>query len=244
MFRSLLGLVTIFALSVPLTAADPVGTDFQTIFDGKSLDGWKHAGNWFIEDGILTRKGQGGDIRFEKFKVPDDFELNFEWKVAKGSNSGVYYRPGQYEYQILDNKVHNDGKNPRTSAASVYFCMPPSKDATNPVGEWNKGRIVCKGSVIQHWLNGEKVIDFDYTDPKWAFEVELLKVRGAKLADRGANLYLQDHGDPVWYRNIKIRSIGAEENIQHTVDVVPATVPENILKNEKAYLENGKKRAK
>ena len=98
--------------------------------------------------------------------------------------------------------------------------------------------------MIQHWLNGEKVIDFDYTDPKWTFEVELLKVRGAKLADRGANLYLQDHGDPVWYRNIKIRSIGAEENIQHTVDVVPATVPVNILKNEKAYLENGKKRAK
>lgn len=244
MIRRFLSFAAFFVTSIGLIAADPVGTEFQSIFDGSSLDGWKHAGNWFIEDGILTRKGKGGDIRFEKFKVPDDFELTFEWKVAKGSNSGVYYRPGQYEYQVLDNKVHNDGKNPRTSAASVYFCMPPSKDATNPVGEWNKGRIICKGSVIQHWLNGEKVIDFDYTDPKWAFEVELLKVRGAKLADRGAYLFLQDHGDPVWYRNIKIRSIGADEKIHHTEDVVPATIPENILKNEKAYLENGKKRAK
>lgn len=241
--RPFLSLAALLVFSLGLVGAEPVGTEFQSLFDGKTLDGWKHAGNWFIEEGVLTRKGKGGDIRFEKFKVPDDFELAFEWKVAKGSNSGVYYRPGQYEYQILDNKVHGDGKNPRTSAASVYFCMPPSKDATKPVGEWNIGRIVCKGSVIQHWLNGEKVIDFDYTDPKWAFEVELLKIRGAKLADRGANLNLQDHGDPVWYRNIKIRSIGAEEKVEQT-EVTPATVPENILKGEKAYLEAGKKKNK
>lgn len=216
---------------------------FTVLFDGKSLDGWKHGGNWKIEEGVLTRQGGGGNITYTKAKVPDDFELRFEWKVGKGSNSGIYYRPGQYEYQILDNKVHADGKNPRTSAASVYFCMAPAKDATKPVGEWNEGRIVCKGSVIQHFLNGEKVIDFDYKDPKWAAEVELLRVRGANLSDRGAHLFLQDHGDPVWYRNLRIREIPADEKVEHT-EVVPMEIPAEMLQREKAYLEANKKKNK
>ena len=171
--------------------------------------------------------------------IPDNFELRFDWKIGPGSNSGVYYRPGQYEYQVLDNAKHADGKNPRTSAASLYFCMPPSKDATKPVGEWNSGRIVCQGTVIQHWLNGEKVIDFDYTDPKYAWEVELLDIRGADLAKRGAQLQLQDHGDPVWYRNVKLRTLTADVKLDRT-PVTPAAVPEEKLKYEREYLERGK----
>ncbi|MBY0231679.1 MAG: DUF1080 domain-containing protein, partial [Gemmataceae bacterium] len=159
------------------------GPEFESLLSD-DLKGWKHAGNWKMEDGVLTRSGKGGGLTYDAKKVPDDFELRFSWKVGAGSNSGVYYRPGQYEYQILDNKKHGDGKNPRTSAASLYFCMPPSKDATKPVGEWNEGRIVCKGTVIQHWLNGEKVIDFDYADKKWAWEVELLKRRGGDVKAR------------------------------------------------------------
>jgi len=237
--RWMLWLATLWLGGVgSLGAQEPA---FTVLFDGSSLEGWKHAGNWKIEDGTLTRQGGGGNITYTKAKVPDDFELQFEWKVGKGSNSGVYYRPGQYEYQILDNKVHSDGKNPRTSAASLYFCMAPSKDATKPVGEWNQGRIVCKGSVIQHWLNGEKVIDFDYKDPKWAAEVELLRVRGAKLDDRGAQLFLQDHGDPVWYRNIRIREIPAGEKVEHT-EVNPMEIPAAMLQREKAFLEANKKK--
>jgi hypothetical protein len=172
--------------------------------------------------------------------VPDDFELRFEWKVGKGSNSGVYYRPGQYEYQVLDNQVHRDGRNPRTSAASLYFCMAPSHDATKPVGEWNVGRVVCKGTVIQHWLNGVKVIDFDYADPKWAAEVEQLRKRGAKLADRGAHLHLQDHGDPVWYRGIKIRELGPDETLDRS-PVTPAVISEEARKSELKILEQFQK---
>ena len=127
---------------------------FQSIFDGNNLEGWRHSGNWIVEDGAITRTGTGGSLVYAAKKVPDDFELRFDWKVAPGSNSGVYYRPTQYEYQILDNAGHVDGKNPRTSAASLYFCMQPSEDVTRPVGQWNTARIVCKGSVIQHWLNG------------------------------------------------------------------------------------------
>ncbi len=214
-------------------AEDKKAPDFEDLLN-KDLTGWKHAGNWKVEDGVLTRTKRGGDIRYTAKKVPDDFELRFEWKVASGSNSGIYYRPGQYEYQILDNKKHGDGRNPRTSAASLYFCMPPSKDNTKPVGEWNEGRIVCKGTVIQHWLNGECVIDFDYTDKKYAWEVELLKRRGGDVKARGAHLNLQDHGDPVWYRNIKLRAIGKDEEIKRQ-DVTPATVPDAILKGEKKY---------
>ncbi len=209
---------------------------FELLFNGRDLTGWKHGGNWIVKDGVITREGRGGSLTYAVKKVPDDFELRFEWKVAKGSNSGVYYRPGQYEYQILDNAVHADGKNPRTSAASLYFCMAPSHDATAPVGEWNDGRIVCKDSVIQHWLNGKKVIDFDYSDPKWEFNVTLLKQRGADLKSRGGSLYLQDHGDPVWYRSIRMRSIPVDETIEHT-DVTPANIPADVLEAERKKLE-------
>jgi hypothetical protein len=214
---------------------------FELLFNGKDLAGWEHKGNWSVEDGAITRKDKGGSLTFKTKKVPDDFELRFEWKVAKGSNSGVYYRPGQYEYQILDNKVHGDGKNPRTSAASLYFCMAPSKDATKPVGEWNQGKIVCQGTIIQHWLNGEPVISFDYADPKWSKEVELLRIRGADLKARGAYLYLQDHGDPVWYRGFKLRAIPQGERIEFR-EASPAAIPADALAREKAYLENAAKK--
>ena len=210
---------------------------FKVLFNGKDLTGWKHSGNWVVEDGVIARAGKGGSLVFETFKVPDDFELQFQWRVAKGSNSGVYYRPGQYEYQILHNQIHVDGKNPRTSAASLYFCMAPSHDATNAPMKWNTGRIVCKGTVIQHWLNGKKVIDFDYTDRQFAFNVDLLKKRGGDLAARGAYLSLQDHGDPVWYRGIKLRVIPADESIKHKT-VLPAKISKEVLEAEAKKLQS------
>lgn len=213
-----------------LTAAEREA-GFVLLFNGNDLAGWEHAGNWMVEEGAIARSDRGGSLVYERQPVPDDFELRFEWKVARGSNSGVYYRPTQYEYQILDNAVHADGRNPRTSAASLYFCMPPSHDATRPVGAWNQGRIVGKGTVIQHWLNGEKVIDFDYTAPKWKFEVELLQQRGGDLTARGAKLSLQDHGDPVWYRGIKLRKLGPKDELDRT-PVTPATIPDDVLKAE------------
>lgn len=211
--------------------------DFETLFDGTRLDGWEQGGNWVIErDGSLFRKEKGGGIRYTKKRVPDDFELRFEWKVAANSNSGVYYRPGQYEYQILDNGGHRDGKNPRTSAASLYFCLAPSHDATRLVGQWNTARIVGKGTFLQHWLNGKKVVAFDYADPRWKEEVEMLRVRGADLAARGAYLSLQDHGDPVWYRNIRLREIPKDEEIE-TDQVTPAEIPADIRAAEKKRVE-------
>ena len=123
---------------------------FLLFFDGRSDAGWQHAGNWVVEDGAFYRKERGGDVTYTVAKVHDDFDLRFEWKVSKDCNSGVYYRPGQYEYQLLDDANSPYGENPRQSAASLFFCMAPSKDATRPHGQWNEGRIVAKGTVIQH----------------------------------------------------------------------------------------------
>lgn len=211
--------------------------DWITLFDGKSFNGWEHSGNWVIEEGAFYRKAKGGNLTYTVQTVPDDFELRFEWKVSKGCNSGVYYRPAQYEYQVLDNVNSPYGENPRQAAASLFFCMAPSKDATKPLGEWNEGRVICKGSVIQHWLNGEKVIDFDYTDPKWAKEIELLRIRGADLSARGGKLWLQDHGADVWFRNLRMRVIPADEQLTRS-DFTPMPVPQAAMVKENARVQS------
>ncbi|HRJ09926.1 MAG TPA: DUF1080 domain-containing protein [Prosthecobacter sp.] len=209
-------------------AAEP---GFDPIFDGKTLDGWKHGGNWAVVNGEIACLGKGGSLVHERASVPDDFELRFDWKVSKGCNSGVYYRPGQYEYQLLDNANSPYGENPRQAAASLFFGMAPAKDAVKPHGEWNEGRIVCKGTVIQHWLNGEKVIDFDYSDPRWHNEVEVLRIRGGDLAARGGNISLQYHGADVWFKNLRWRAIPADEELV-CENLAPMPIPDTALRKE------------
>ena len=209
---------------------------FELLFNGKDFKGWKNNGNWIIDDGAMFRAKGGGGLAYTVKKIPDNFELRFQWKVGPAANSGVYYRPGQYEYQILDNTRHRDGLNPRSSAASIYFCMQPSHDMTRSVGEWNHGRIVCQGTIVQHWLNGVKVVDLDYSDKRWKFNVGLLQARGGDLKARGANLSLQDHGDPVWYRGIRLRELSGKEKLDRT-DITPAKIPADVLAAEKKKLD-------
>jgi hypothetical protein len=243
-------LLVIFTLLFPFPAyaLDPTEKKqgFVSVFDGKTFDGWKHAGNWVIEDGAFYRKKRGGPLTYTVATVPDNFELRFEWKVSKGCNSGVYYRPAQYEYQILDNVHSPYGENPRQAAGSLFFCMAPSKDATKPFGEWNTGRVKCKGKVIEHWVNCERVLSFDYTDTKWAKQVELLRIRGANLDARGGRLWLQDHGQDVWFRSLRWREIPADEKVPADHKFKPLPVTGEALKKEqarvKAMLEAKKKK--
>jgi hypothetical protein len=199
---------------------------WKLLFDGKTTDGWhaykgKEVGDkWKVIDGalVLDQKGgkRGGDI------VTDgeygDFELAIEWKVTKGANSGIMYRVSEEkgapfetgpEYQILDNANHGDGKNPKTSAASCYALYAPTKDKTRPIGEWNKTRIVVKGDHVEHWLNGEKVVEYEFGSDDWNKRVEASKF--AKMdrfgKEKKGHIDLQDHGDEVAYRNIKIKRL-------------------------------------
>ena len=210
---------------------------FQYLSDGQSFTGWEHVGNWVIDDGAFYRKEKGGSLTYTAATLPDDFELRFDWKVSKGCNSGVYYRPGQVEYQILDNIDSPYGENARQAAASLFFCMAPKRDATRPVGEWNAARIKCKGSVIEHWLNEERVLSFDYTDPKWAEYVELLGIRGGDLTGRGGKLWLQDHGQDVWFRNLRLRTIPPSEKLSPDPDFEPMPVTGQALAKEQARVQ-------
>lgn len=226
---------------------------FITIFDGKTFDGWRGYGKdkvpakWTIEGGAIKFNGtgggeaqeqDGGDIIFaHKFK---NFELDFEYRVAKGSNSGVFYlaqeveakdpKTGEMrmepiyisspEYQILDNENHIDakmGKDNNRQSASLYDMIPAKPQNAKPFGQWNKGKImVYKGTVV-HGQNNENVLEYHLWTPQWTdmlqaskfseeawpLAFELLNNTGGE--SREGYIGFQDHGDDVWFRNIKIK---------------------------------------
>lgn len=168
---------------------------------------------WELADGVLHRAGRAGDLR--TVKQYGDFDLRFEWKVAPGANSGVIYRVSDEtkrphetgpEYQILDDAKHGDGKNPLTSAASLYGIYAPSNKNVKPPGQWNRSRIVLRGDRVRHFLNGEKVVDAKIGSEDWNRRVAASKFAewpGYGKSPRGY-IVLQDHGDEVWYRNMRI----------------------------------------
>ena len=183
----------------------------------KAKDSWP--ANWEFVDGVLHAKGGGADLKTRE--QYGDFDLRFEWKVPRGANSGVMYRvsqetdPAYYtgpEYQIVDNVGHADGANPDTSAASVYALYAPSKDVTKPAGGWNEARIIVSGNHVEHYLNGEKVVEYQLGNADWNKRVAASKFAAWKKfgTNRRGHIVLQDHGDQVWYRNVRIKSLDDE----------------------------------
>ena len=191
------------------------------LFDG-TLDGWRGyqrddvPAGWASEGDLLTftpGPSRSGDIiTAEQF---GNFELRLDWRVADAGNSGIFFRvieEGRYTYhsgpemQVLDNAGHRDGRNPLTSAGSNYGLHAPTRDVTRPVGEWNEARIVVDGASVEHWLNGERIVAYELWTDEWTAMVAATKFAEWPqygLARRG-HIGLQDHGDPVWFRNIKI----------------------------------------
>jgi cytochrome c len=193
---------------------------WKLLFDGRDLIGWhnfKGSGaprGWTVLDGAIVRTGDGGDLVTDE--TYPDFELALEWRIPEGGNSGVFFHvadAGNYvwesgpEMQILDNDRHPDGRNPLTSAGSNYALDAPPADLTRPIGMWNSARLVVKGPHVEHWLNGEKVVEYELWTAAWKAAVAASKF--ARMPDYGVpksgRIALQDHGDRVEFRNVKLR---------------------------------------
>ena len=165
---------------------------------------------WTIKNGVVHRNARGGDIiTKEKFK---DFDLTFEWKISEAGNSGIKYRTRKnlgLEYQVLDDLKHRDNKNPTHRASSLYeLVAAPDSKPLKKVGEWNKGRIVAKGNQIEHWLNGEKVVEVTWGTDDWKERFQKSKYRKNEgFGSWEGSILLQDHNDPAWYRNLKIKKL-------------------------------------
>lgn len=205
-------------------AADAAG-EWQPLFDGKTTQGWRSYRKstfpdkgWKVEDGILKKVAgeRGGDIVTER--EFGDFEFTWEWRVAKNGNNGVKYLvteqrangPG-HEYQLLDDDGHPDGKRGlKRQTASFYDVLPPKKDRKiNPPGEWNASRLLVRGNHVEHWLNGEMVLEYELGSEALLAAVANSKFKGAEgfgLKVRG-RLMLTDHGDECWFRNLRIREL-------------------------------------
>jgi hypothetical protein len=210
--------------STLLTATLSAEDGWTDLFDGKSLTGWvkgnlepAEAGGWVATDGVLHRKSGGGDLF--SAKEYGNFELSLEWKIAPGGNSGIKYRVAKFgkgwlgpEYQVLDDSAHPDGKNGTDrQTAALYYLKPadPAKKKLNPTGEWNTTRIVVKGNHFEHFLNGAKVMDMVVGSDEWKVAYAKSKYKSAKgfAENPKGRIMLQDHGDQVWYRKIRIKQL-------------------------------------
>jgi hypothetical protein len=217
-------------------AAAPAGAKASdggwiSLFDGKSLTGWRGykkpdvAGTrWSVQDGLLTLPAKDGkDTRGSRDIITtetfDQFELIWEWKVSPGGNSGLQYFVLEdmdsaigHEYQIIDDALHPDAKiGPHRQTAALYDVLPAADRKIKPAGEWNTSRIVVKGSTVEHFLNDGKVLTYQLDSPALK-----TAIAGSKFKDvarfgklHKGHILLQDHGDQVWYRSIKIRRLTA-----------------------------------
>jgi hypothetical protein len=204
-----------------LTSAERAA-GWRLLFDGSTTAGWRTfrqagvPGGWQVVNAALTRIGGGGDlITTDQFT---SFELALEWQIAPAGNSGIMFRVSEAadathltgpEMQVLDNAGHPDGRSPLSSAGACYGLYPPSQDVTRPVGEWNAVRILVNGARVEHWLNGTRVVEYELGSADWLARLQASPFAGVPTYGREArgHIALQDHGDRVAYRSIKIRPL-------------------------------------
>ncbi len=196
------------------------------LFDGTSTDAWRGylrtdfpTGGWALTDGTIKTIVGGDQCNIITKSIYSDFDLELEWKVSPGGNSGVFYQviedsgmgtwESAPEMQVLDDDLHHDGENPKTSAGSLYALIAPQNKVLRPVGEFNKARIIVKGNYVEHWLNDVKILAYD-------LESDSLKslIADSKFKDlpqfakaKEGHIALQHHGQEVWFRNIKIKPL-------------------------------------
>lgn len=213
---------------------DEIKEGWKLLFDGETFNGWRGVHKetfpekgWKIENRDLivekadgAESGNGGDIVTED--EYSDFEFCFEFKLTEGANSGIkYFVTENYnskksaiglEYQILDDKNHPDavkGVNGNRTMASLYDLIPAKDKNAAWIGWWNKGKLIVKGNHVEHWLNGKKVLEYERNNQMFDALVDYSKYKDYK--DFGnwkkGHLLLQDHGDEVHFRNLKIKEL-------------------------------------
>jgi hypothetical protein len=222
--------------------ASKTGAGESSLFDGKSLAGWRGykktdaaGGRWTIQDGTLTLPPKDGrDTRGARDIISaetfDLFELTWEWKVAQGANSGLKYFVLEdrdsaigHEYQLIDDERHPDAKiGPHRQTAAFYDVLaakiPPAPGLKKPAGEWNSSqirvapsRVVKGGTRVYHYLNGVRVLEYELDSPELDAAIEKSKFKGIERFGKlqKGHILLQDHGDQVWFRNIKVQRLGS-----------------------------------
>jgi len=202
---------------------------WTSLFDGQSVKGWRGykradaAGSrWTVQDGTLTlASADGRDTRGARDIITvdtfDRFELTWDWKIAQGGNSGVKYYVLEdmdsaigHEYQIIDDERHPDAKvGLERQTSAFYDVMPPADRKLKPAGEWNTSRIVANGVTVEHYLNGGRVLSYQLDSPALKTAILDSKFKGIERFGKlhKGHILLQDHGDQVWYRNIRIRRL-------------------------------------
>lgn len=234
---------------------------WKLLFDGKTLDGWRDYNGdsltapWIVEDGCIRAKGSGSDASgyIVTDTVYENFELVWDWKIAEGGNSGMLYHVVENpkfkvpyvtgpEYQLIDDFGFPEPLEDWQKTAADYAMHVPdtSKTIIKPAGEWNTSKIVFDNGHVEHWLNGEKVVEFEAWTDDWFEKKNSGKWKDAPeygLAHKGV-ICLQDHGSAAWFRNIKIKELPRktkEVDLFNGVDLKGW----EIYGTEKWYVDNG-----
>lgn len=229
-----------FGAKVDSAAFTVDSAGYICIFNGENLNGWRGYGKdhvaerWSVDSlgnlHFVSGEGEGGDILFAH--PFENFDVMFEWKVSEGANSGFFYLCQEVadssivgascmsapEYQILDNVNHPDaalGVDGNRQSASLYDMIPANPQNSKPWGEWNTGRVVVNNGHVEHYQNGEKVLEYDIFTPEWTERLQACKFSEQAWPEAFALMNtphagyidLQDHGDEVWYRNIRIKEL-------------------------------------
>lgn len=219
-------LLAALSLSVACASdsAEPESTQdapWISLFDGETTAGWRGfkrdeaPAGWQVVDGALTRVAEGGDLITEETFANFEFEL--EWRISERGNSGIFFRltedhDATYftapEMQVLDDAVLGADEALHSAGANYGLHAPVGKTLA-PVGEWNQVRLVVDGAHVEHWLNGTKVVEYELWSEDWKALVAASKFSAwpAYGQNRGGHLGLQDHGNEVAYRNLRVRRL-------------------------------------
>jgi Domain of Unknown Function (DUF1080) len=210
------------AVATTLTDAEKAA-GFKVLFNGLTPEGWHvyqtdSSNHWSINEGVLSTTGGHNDLVTNA--EYDNFELVFDWKVSKGGNSGVIYmvqdEPKKIantyetgiEYQVIDDKGWPDKLEDGQKAGAAYDLYPPKVAAANEAGEWNKGKIINNKGHIQHFINDKMTADYVWNSPDYKARFAKSKFKDWPFAKKSkGHIALQDHGQAVAYRNIKIKEL-------------------------------------